>query len=221
MKAPLSVLVGILAIAHSAFAFDPSTYRLQLGSPNIYRLQTEPAASSFQHGRFYNGSSSAVAAMPYASEIASAAQEAGIDPALVHALIHVESAYRADAVSERGALGLMQVMPETARRFGVQDATNPKENLKAGTRYLRVLLDQFEQHIELALAAYNAGEGAVMRYAGNIPPYPETQRYVPAVMGKFNEWRDTPEKQVDYLLGTRLVKSGETNGSRLNYPNKR
>ena len=99
MKAPLSVLVGILAIAHSAFAFDPSTYRLQLGSPNIYRLQTEPAASSFQHGRFYNGSSSAVAAMPYASEIASAAQEAGIDPALVHALIHVESAYRADAVS--------------------------------------------------------------------------------------------------------------------------
>ena len=60
-----------------------------------------------------------------------------------------------------------------------------------------------------------------MRYAGNIPPYPETQRYVPAVMGKFNEWRDTPVKQVDYLLGTRLVKSGETNGSRLNHPNKR
>lgn len=220
MKKNLAILLSTLAAANSAWALESSAYRLQLGPENNYRLQTEPAASGVRPGKALSKSSAALAAKPYADEIALAAQEAGLDAALVHAVIHVESAYRADAVSEKGALGLMQVMPETARRFGVVDATEPKANLKAGTRYLRVLLDQFDQRIELALAAYNAGEGAVMRYAGNIPPFPETQRYVPAVMGKFNEWRSTPSKRTDYLAGTRLLKTGAASESLLSRPHK-
>jgi soluble lytic murein transglycosylase-like protein len=221
MKARLAIVVGMLATANSALALDSSAYRLQLGGGGNYRLQTESTAIGVRPGRLFNKPSPTLAAKPYADEIASAAHEAGVDPALVHAVIQVESAYRADAVSAKGALGLMQVMPDTARRFGVQDASEPKANLKAGTRYLRVLLDLFDQRIELALAAYNAGEGAVLRYAGNIPPYPETQRYVPAVMGKFNEWRTIPApKKADYLAGTRLQKAEARNEALPNRPQK-
>lgn len=220
MKASLAILVCVLATANSALALDSSAYRLQLGGGSNYRLQAEPATAEARPGKLFSKPSPALAAKPYADEIALAAHEAGVDPALVHAVIQVESAYRANAVSEKGALGLMQVMPETARRFGVHDASEPKANLKAGTRYLRVLLDLFDQRIELALAAYNAGEGAVLRYAGNIPPYPETQRYVPAVMGKFNEWRVVPPKRADYLAGTRLLKAGATNEALPNRPRK-
>lgn len=220
MKKSSALLICYMALANGAWALESSAYRLQLGGSDNYRLQTEPETSGTRGGKPLSKASPALAAKPFASEIALAAQEAGVDPALVHAVIQIESAYRADAVSEKGALGLMQVMPETARRFGVPDATEPKANLKAGTRYLRALLDQFDQRIELALAAYNAGEGAVLRYAGNIPPFPETQRYVPAVMGKFNEWRNTPPKRPEYLSGTRLVKSATQNETSLNRPSK-
>lgn len=193
-----------LTAASGAWALDSAAYRLQLDGDHGYRLQT---ANGWRPAKPTGEASPLLAAKPYASEIASAAREAGLDPALVHALIHVESAYRADAVSEKGALGLMQLMPETARRFGVRDATEPRANLKAGTRYLRALLDQFDQRADLALAAYNAGEGAILRHAGNIPPYPETQRYVPAVLGKYDEWRNRQPGRIDYTDGTRLNKT--------------
>ncbi|MQY52300.1 transglycosylase SLT domain-containing protein [Rhodocyclus tenuis] len=134
-------------------------------------------------------------ARPYAREIAEAAHQAGVDPELVHALVAVESAYRADAVSAKGAVGLMQLLPETARAYGVRDvaavsgATGAADNLRAGSRYLRDLLDRFGQRLDLALAAYNAGEGAVRRYANQIPPYPETQGYVPAVFAHYRAHR--------------------------------
>lgn len=179
---------------------------MRLEGHDAYRLQQVPA---MQYDKPGAALPSALAQKPYASEIALAAEEAGLDPALVHAVIHVESAHRANSVSEKGALGLMQVMPGTARRFGIADASEPKANLRAGTRYLRVLLDLFDQRTELALAAYNAGEGAVIRHAGKIPPYPETRRYVPAVLKKFNEWRlDKGRGQTDYVAGTRLANSG-------------
>lgn len=198
------VLAGLLVQAFSAQALETQAYRLQLTNGSTYRLQT---ASSTRTENAVDKPSTAFSTRPYAEEIARAAAEAGIDPALVHAVIQVESAYRADAVSDKGALGLMQLMPETALRFGISDATEPKANLRAGTRYLRALLDMFDQRTDLALAAYNAGEGSVLRHAGNIPPYPETQRYVPAVLEKFNAWSSSPVRHAEYLAGTRLVKA--------------
>lgn len=105
------------------------------------------------------------------------AAEHSLPPQLIHSVIKVESNYNPYAVSTKGALGMMQLIPETARRFGVKNVFNPIENIQGGAKYLRYLLDLFDGSYPLALAAYNAGEAAVARYGG-IPPYPETQNYV-------------------------------------------
>lgn len=106
----------------------------------------------------------------------------GVDVRLAHAVIKVESNYRADAVSPKGAMGLMQLMPATARQYGLENPFDPAQNLNAGLRHLRGLLDRYGRGREsLALAAYNAGEGAVSRYQG-IPPYRETQNYVQRIL---------------------------------------
>ena len=119
---------------------------------------------------------------PYARLVQQAADRHGVDPRLVHALIEVESGYRADAVSGVGAMGLMQLMPGTARRYGVSDPLDPASNIDAGTRHLRSLLDEFGPVYALdSLAAYNAGEGVVRRHGG-IPPYPQTHRFVRRVL---------------------------------------
>ncbi|MBC7293038.1 MAG: lytic transglycosylase domain-containing protein, partial [Thermoleophilia bacterium] len=109
------------------------------------------------------------------------ARRHGVDPLLVHAIISVESNYNPFAVSEDGAQGLMQLLPGTARRLGVRNVFDPGENLEAGVRYLKGLLDRFG-HVELALAAYNAGSGVVEKL-GRIPSYPETKKYV-AMIGQ-------------------------------------
>lgn len=109
------------------------------------------------------------------------ASEQNVDFALVKAVMHVESGFNPYAKSDKGALGLMQVLPETARRYGVDDAYDPAQNVVAGVKHLKYLLDTFKQKNRLALAAYNAGENAVLRHRG-IPPYPETQAYVRKVM---------------------------------------
>ncbi len=101
----------------------------------------------------------------------------GVDMDLVNAVIHVESNFRPEAVSPKGCLGLMQLHPDTARRFGVRDAFDPVQNIEGGVRYLEFLLDFFKGDLKLALAGYNAGENAVVRYGG-VPPYPETIDYV-------------------------------------------
>ena len=108
----------------------------------------------------------------------------GIHPDLVFAVAAVESNFNSRAVSEKGAQGLMQLMPETAARFGVVDPFNPAENVLGGVRYMRYLLDLFNGNSRLALAAYNAGENAVLA-GGGVPPYPETRRYVDKVLKMF------------------------------------
>ncbi len=107
-----------------------------------------------------------------------------LDPRLVHAVVRVESGYDPVALSRKGAMGLMQLMPDTARALGVDDPYDPDQNLRGGTAYLRQLLDRFRGNLELALAGYNAGPEAVDRYRG-LPPYPETRGYVGRVLGLF------------------------------------
>ena len=115
-----------------------------------------------------------------------AAMATRLRPALIHAVVRAESAYRSDAVSSKGAMGLMQLMPATAQRYGVSDRSDPAQNLRGGSEYLRDLLVMFENDLQLALAAYNAGENAVIRYGRRIPPYAETQNYVRKVIGFYN-----------------------------------
>jgi soluble lytic murein transglycosylase-like protein len=109
-----------------------------------------------------------------------------VDAKLVHAVIQTESAYNSTAQSPKGAVGLMQLMPDTARRFGVSDRNDPDQNVEGGTRYLKHLINLFSPNIDLAVAAYNAGENAVIRYNNSIPPYPETQNYVKQVLALYN-----------------------------------
>jgi soluble lytic murein transglycosylase-like protein len=129
--------------------------------------------------------SGAVDRGPFATEINAAARRAGLDPALVRAVVKHESGFDPHATSRAGAQGLMQLMPATARSLGVTDPYDPVQSLEGGTRYLRSLLDRFEGDVALAVAAYNAGPGAVARHHG-IPPYPETQAYVRRVLDTYH-----------------------------------
>lgn len=119
--------------------------------------------------------------------IAKAAARHQVDVKLLHAVIQTESAYRPDAISSAGAVGLMQLMPATASRFGVVDSNNPEQNIDGGTRYLRHLLDMFPNNLDLAIAAYNAGENSILRHNNSIPPYPETQNYVKQVLALYKQ----------------------------------
>jgi soluble lytic murein transglycosylase-like protein len=121
-------------------------------------------------------------AATYAPLVEAVARETRLDPLLLHAVIATESAYNPVALSPKGAQGLMQLMPATARRYGVVNAYEPRHNILGGARYLADLLAMFDQDVQLALAAYNAGEQAVLRHGRRIPPYRETGAYVPRVL---------------------------------------
>lgn len=127
----------------------------------------------------------------YAPLVAEAAQTYRVDAALLHAVIAAESGYNPAAVSRKGAAGLMQLMPETARRYGVENSFDPAQNIRGGTQYLSYLLQLFGNNTELALAAYNAGENAVIRHGYSIPPYRETLGYVPKVLKLQKNYRST------------------------------
>jgi len=116
------------------------------------------------------------------------ASQLKVDPALVLAVIHAESFYDKNAVSRAGAVGLMQLMPKTAERFGVSNRNDALQNIRGGVLYLRHLLKLFDYDIRLVLAAYNAGESAVAKYGNQIPPYPETQQYVKKVVTYYQQY---------------------------------
>lgn len=121
----------------------------------------------------------------YMQLIAKTARKHHLDPDLLHAVIRVESAYNPSAISSAGAVGLMQLMPDTARRYGVSDRNDPAQNVEGGAHYLKDLLAMFDADLTLAIAAYNAGENAVIKYNKSIPPYPETQQYVKQVLALY------------------------------------
>ena len=126
-----------------------------------------------------------IAAQPYAELVSAAATANHLPAALLHAVIQAESRYNADATSAKGAGGLMQLMPDTARELGVADVYDPKANIQGGARYLKRLMTMFDNDISLAVAAYNAGPQAVLSRGGVIPPFAETQRYVPSVLRQY------------------------------------
>ncbi len=126
----------------------------------------------------------------YDAYIVESSRKYRIDPLLIYAQMHQESSFKLRARSHKGASGLMQLMPATARRFGVTKIWDPKQNIDAGVKYMRWLPDTFNGDVALALAGYNAGEGAVMKYGWNIPPYRETQEYVRRISARYNTISD-------------------------------
>ncbi|MBF0255136.1 MAG: lytic transglycosylase domain-containing protein [Gammaproteobacteria bacterium] len=125
----------------------------------------------------------------FARYIDEAARKVKLRPELLHAVVMAESAYDPQAESSAGAQGLMQLMPGTAKRYGVADSFDPQQNISGGAKYLRDLLKMFDFDLNLALAGYNAGENAVIRHGNSIPPYEETQNYVKKVLGYYQEFR--------------------------------
>ena len=125
----------------------------------------------------------------YAKPIQDAAKATRLEPALIHAVISAESGYNPLARSRKGAAGLMQLMPETAKRYGVKNRLDPAQSISGGARYLRDLMQMFNNDLQLVAAAYNAGENAVLRAGNRIPPYQETMTYVPRVMTYYKKYR--------------------------------
>jgi len=173
---------------------------------------TVPRAATVRATKATDGPSSRADAFDEAIQEHSAAH--GVSPDLVRAVIQVESAFNPTAVSSKGAMGLMQLMPATARELGVENPFLPEENIRGGVTYLRKLLDRYDSNVELALAAYNAGPGSVEKY-GTVPPYRETQAYVRKVTGASGAAASSPAppdptiyKWVDTIDGRAVVRYG-------------
>jgi len=177
-------LFMIGAAAGLSWGGDPVAVQRRDGTlvlTNVTAGETPSPARRDASSRTIPGASHAVAATstrrPYSALVKRVSDRYGIDHNLVHAIIAVESAYDPMAVSRQGAVGLMQLLPATAAELGIHDLTDAHDNIVGGVRHLKRMLDQFSGNLTLALAAYNAGPGAVKRFNG-VPPYPETQAYV-------------------------------------------
>ncbi|HET9343298.1 MAG TPA: lytic transglycosylase domain-containing protein [Candidatus Eremiobacteraceae bacterium] len=144
-------------------------------------IQAQPASNATSES---DQTSGAAPPSRFAGIIDASARRNRLDPALLDAVIRQESGFRADVVSGAGAVGLMQLMPGTARELGVSDPFDPAQNVEGGAKYLRSLLDRYDGRLDLALAAYNAGPGAVDHFGG-VPPYRETQEYVSSIMAGY------------------------------------
>jgi hypothetical protein len=159
-------------------------------SPTEGLANRMPAPAAHSYNRLVMGSNSGLKGFTTGNSavdgfIIESSRRYNIDPLLVYATMHQESAFKPRALSHKGASGLMQLMPATARRLGVTDIYDPKQNIEGGVKYLRILLDMFRGDVVLALAGYNAGEGAVMRYGNNVPPFNETREYVRRISARY------------------------------------
>jgi hypothetical protein len=200
-RLPAAVLIALVASAAPAGA---DSYKLTepdgtvhfTNAPNDPRYQRMGFTSGTQAGflRLPQGDTS-----PYLQEIQDAADRYGVPMKLVSAVIQAESGFNPRAVSRKGAQGLMQLMPTTAATLGVRNSFDPRQNIDGGVRHLRSLIDRFANNLPFALAAYNAGEKAVVQYRG-VPPYPETQDYVTKVL---------------YFYGAPVVQGGDTPPTRI------
>lgn len=180
---------------YKLFFREPTEYKLKdaaqvrgVRNPGDYRLRAAWGRADPKSELFANP---LLADKPYRDHVVEAAKEHKLDPALVHAVIAAESNYNPNARSHKGAVGLMQVMPDTGRRYGVKEKElkHPEKNIRAGVQYLADLIDLFDGDLKLALAGYNAGENAVLRHGRKVPPFAETQAYVPRVLRFYDTLR--------------------------------
>ena len=196
-RAPI-VLVG-LCLARSAWA-DIYAYNAHDGAvkaSNVPSYSRYPILMSTPRevapaARIAGPRSEFANKVQYNQIVAEVARAYGLDSALLHAVISVESRYIPNAVSRKGAAGLMQLMPGTAKRYGVANPLDPVQNLHGGAKYLRDLMKKFNNDINLTLAAYNAGRSAVVRHGNSIPPFRETKNYVPRVLAFYRKYRSEP-----------------------------
>jgi soluble lytic murein transglycosylase-like protein len=181
-RARMCVAAMVIVLLLAAIALTATMPAERHGTLVIVRpgASRYPSGTALQMPPHMNGFAPAA----YQPLIASLANQYGVDPALIQAIIFAESSFDRYAVSSQGAQGLMQLMPVTAARFAVRDAFDPVENIRGGIQYVRFLSDLFTNQLALILAAYNAGEGAVIRHQG-IPPYAETQAYVERVLAYY------------------------------------
>jgi len=193
--------LGALLFASPAFAerdiymfVDQDGVRHFTNIPNndtryaIYRLAARQVTRA---GERVGAESMLAASRRYAPLIESEARRNQVDPALLHAVITVESGYNPVAISRAGARGIMQLMPDTARQYGVRDVFDPAQNIRAGAQLLADLKLRYRNDLKLVLAAYNAGAGAVDRHGQRIPPFEETMIYVPRVLGIYSRLRNS------------------------------
>ena len=185
MRGPVMGLVAA-AIVVSANPTGAEVYRLKAADGTVH-FTNAPNDPRYQRLGFKSGTAAGWLRVPrgetgpYSSEIHAAAERYGVPERLIAAVIRAESGFNPRAVSRKGARGLMQLMPSTASMLGVRDSFDPRQNIDGGVRHLRALMDRFPHSLPLALAAYNAGEGAVARFGG-VPPYPETRAYIQRVL---------------------------------------
>jgi soluble lytic murein transglycosylase-like protein len=202
-----SLLIASVAGAHTAiYSFvdaDGIRHYTDIPDDNRYRLLVLSPHELTESGEHYNPNLLARAAQ-YDSIIEGAAARTALEANLLRAVIVVESGFNSRALSRRGAVGLMQVMPATASRFGAGNLYDPRENVQAGASYLKFLMDKFGHNVQLVLAAYNAGEDAVARNGGRIPPFAETMAYVPKVLKVYRMLANTAAaRTAAAALGTR------------------
>src|SRR5829696_7600824 len=219
MRKPLFLLAIIAAFASSAAAQSPSGYQVDnFDFANAVHIQTPkveppkklaPTTKRLTTSRNYTYSPAPGALLHLTSQsispslgsfttgnaeidkfIVESGQRNSVDPLLLYSIMHQESSFKSRAMSYKGARGLMQLMPFTASRFGVTNIWDPKQNIEGGARYMRFLLELFSGDVRLALAGYNAGEGAVMKYGYTVPPYSETQEYVRRISRRYALIRD-------------------------------
>lgn len=199
VQADIYAFVDSNGVRHLSNVPNDPRYKLVMRTPAYSKKAAQP--SSYAPNNLYapgNLARKASRAKPFrvneknrqrfAPDVNRIAAQYRLEPALLHAVISAESSYNPWAVSPKGAMGLMQLMPGTAERFGVSNAYDPVANMHGGARYLRWLLDRFN-NMQLAVAAYNAGEGAVQKYGNQIPPYKETQTYVVRVLNFYQQYQ--------------------------------
>lgn len=217
MRKSLLILALFAVVTPSALAQTASSYQIDnFDFPNAVQVQTpkvepKPAPQPKQLTKLSNYTySPAPGAMLHLTSqplspslgnfttgntdvdnfIVESGKRNSVDPLLLYSIMHQESSFKPRAMSYKGARGLMQLMPGTASRFGVTNIWDPKQNIEGGARYMRFLLDLFSGDVRLALAGYNAGEGAVMKYRYQVPPYSETREYVRRIGNRYSMIRD-------------------------------
>jgi len=217
MRKPLLILAIFALAAPAALAQTASSYQIDnFDLPNAVQVQTpkvepKPVPQSKQLTKLRNytyspapGALVHVTSQPLNPSLGSfttgntdvdtfiveSGKRNSVDPLLLYSIMHQESSFKLRAMSYKGARGLMQLMPGTASRFGVANIWDPKQNIEGGARYMRFLLDLFSGDVRLALAGYNAGEGAVMKYGYQVPPYSETREYVRRIGNRYSMIRD-------------------------------